>query len=327
MEASQQLDFSQRICCVGGCAIPGPQVAAASPQSPGARAGPLALIITGDDFGRHEAINRAVLRAHRDGVLTSASLMVAERSANDAVRIARENPTLAVGLHAVAVNGRSLLGHGALPHITDSYGRFPADEYGLGIRYFFSTRAREELERELEAQFRAFAETGLPLDHVDGHSLMHMHPSVLPMFLRLADRWGASGFRYVHDDLRLSLSYSRRRMALKVLWSAYYRGLRRWGRKVVAASTVARTDRVYGLYETGRMTEACFVHLVRNTPPSVASVEIYLHPSEERLGEPMGTNPGDLATLLSPLVSEATEAAGAIRTTYRELARQKGAGG
>ncbi|OXH83798.1 hypothetical protein CA831_32400, partial [Burkholderia multivorans] len=35
-----------------------------------------ALIFTADDFGLHERVNAAVERAHRDGVLSAASLMV-----------------------------------------------------------------------------------------------------------------------------------------------------------------------------------------------------------------------------------------------------------
>lgn len=295
------------------------------PGSEGSRRTPLALILTGDDLGRHDAINHAVIRAHKEGVLTAASLMVAGRSADEAVRLAKENPTLAVGLHAVMVNGPSVLGHRALPHITDAYGRFPADEYGLGFRYFVSATARDELARELEAQFQRFAEYGLPMSHVDGHAHMHMHPSVLPLFLRLADRWGAPGFRLPRDALAISLSHDRSRFALKVLWSGYYRALRRWARRAVEQSALVHTDRVYGLYESGRMTETYVLHLLARIPPEVQSAEIHFHPSEQGLGEALGPNPGDLAALLSHRVRGALEAMGVQRVSYRDLARRQGA--
>ena len=59
------------------------------------------LIVNADDFGRSHAINQAVIRAHREGILTTASLMVNESAADEAVALARENPDLGVGLHLV----------------------------------------------------------------------------------------------------------------------------------------------------------------------------------------------------------------------------------
>ena len=59
------------------------------------------LIVNADDFGYSEEVNNAILRAHREGVLTSTSLMVAEPGCEQAVAIARQTPTLGVGLENV----------------------------------------------------------------------------------------------------------------------------------------------------------------------------------------------------------------------------------
>ncbi|MCM3902074.1 MAG: ChbG/HpnK family deacetylase, partial [Pyrinomonadaceae bacterium] len=64
------------------------------------------LIITGDDFGLSTSVNRAIIRAHREGVLTHASLMVNENAASEAIELARENPSLSTGLHVSLVLGR-----------------------------------------------------------------------------------------------------------------------------------------------------------------------------------------------------------------------------
>lgn len=285
---------------------------------------PLGLIFTADDFGRDEAINRAILRAHRDGVLTSASLMVAGEAFEHAVALAKSTPTLAVGLHVVTVDGPSVLGHAALPHITDAAGRFPADPYGLGVRYQFSAVARAELAREMEAQFERFAATGLPLAHADGHYHMHMHPAVFPIFLRLAETYGAAGFRLPNDDLGLALTYDASRRPIKTLWHLYYAALRQWGRAHAAASCLARTDRVYGLYQTGRLSESYLLHLLDRIPANVRVAEIYGHPSERDLGEPGGPNPGDLAALLSPHVRERVQHIGARLISYRDLVIPRG---
>ncbi len=67
------------------------------------------LIVTADDFGADEAVNEAVERAHVDGILTAASLMVSGDAAADAVERARRLPKLGVGLHIVLVEGRPAL--------------------------------------------------------------------------------------------------------------------------------------------------------------------------------------------------------------------------
>ena len=71
---------------------------------------PRRLIVNADDFGRSASINQAVIRAHREGILTTTSLMVNEPAFEEAVALARENPTLGVGLHLTL-----LCGHSALP--------------------------------------------------------------------------------------------------------------------------------------------------------------------------------------------------------------------
>jgi predicted glycoside hydrolase/deacetylase ChbG (UPF0249 family) len=43
------------------------------------------LIVSADDFGLCEPVNEAVEIAHREGILSTASLMVGERAAADAV--------------------------------------------------------------------------------------------------------------------------------------------------------------------------------------------------------------------------------------------------
>jgi hopanoid biosynthesis associated protein HpnK len=159
----------------------------------------LRLIFNGDDFGRALSINAAIIRAHRQGVLTSASLMVTGDAVEDAVARARAHPTLAVGLHVVALGGRSALPPAELPHLVDLQGRLPGNPFLAGVSYFFNRTVRAELRREIEAQFECFLATGLPLAHVDGHYLMHLHPTVFSLLVPLAERYGGQG------DLGLAL--------------------------------------------------------------------------------------------------------------------------
>src|SRR5713101_7464661 len=122
------------------------------------------LIINADDFGRSTAINQAVIRAHREGVLTTASLMVNEPAFEQAVQWARESPALGVGLHLTLLCGHSALGSDKIPGLVNAKREFADSPALVGWRYFFNRNLREELRAEIHAQFAQFRRTGLTLD-------------------------------------------------------------------------------------------------------------------------------------------------------------------
>src|SRR5580700_770737 len=125
------------------------------------------LIITADDFGLHESVNEAVERAHREGVLSAASLIVAAPAAVDAIARARALPSLRVGLHLVLADGQAILPHAVIPDLVDAEGRFGNRMVRDGVRFFLLPRVRRQLATEIRAQFEAFAASGLSLDHVN----------------------------------------------------------------------------------------------------------------------------------------------------------------
>lgn len=279
------------------------------------------VIFNADDFGRSRDINAAVIRAHREGVLTSASLMVTGEAAEEAVALAKSHPTLAVGLHVVLVNGRSTLPPDQIPHLVDSGGRFPDDAAQLGLRYFLSGMAQKELTREMTAQFDRFAATGLSLSHVDSHTHIHVVPSVMARLIPLASQYGARGFRLPRDDLRLALDYDRRRAATKTAWAFIFGLLCRIPLNRIRDHRLTVTHRVYGLFQSGEMRQEYVIRLLRRL--NVPTAELYFHPSIRPTGEPLGPNPDDLATLLSPAVKQVLEERGLRLSTYPALQEEE----
>lgn len=279
------------------------------------------IILNADDFGDSASINAAVLLAHREGVLTSASLMITGEAAQEAVTLARETPTLAVGLHLVVAAGQPALPAHRLPHVVNGKGRFADDPMWAGLQYAFSRAAQHELAHEIEAQFEQFAATGLPLSHVDGHLHMHLHPTVLGLLLPLAVAHGAQGVRLPRDDLWLSLDYDRARVGHKVAWSAAFGLLSRLGLHRVGQQRLVAPDRVYGLMQTGRMDEAYVLRVLSRLQES--SAELYFHPSTCPEGEATGPNPGDLQALLSPAVRRVIEERGITPATYSDLRSER----
>ena len=258
------------------------------------------LIVTADDFGLSEAVNEAVERAHRDGILTAASLMLAAPAAADAVRRARAMPSLAVGLHVVVVEGPAVLPRAAIPDLVDAEGQFPSDQLRLGLRYFALPRVRRQLAAEIHAQFAAFAATGLTLDHANAHKHMHLHPTVGRLMVEAGQAHGLRAIRVPAEPL-LPASGLPERLLL-----AWTRLLRRRARR----AGLAVNDHCFGLRWTGAMTAERLLSVVGTLPVGVS--EIYLHPAtrrDERLAAlmPDYAHEQELAALLDPRIRTALQ--------------------
>jgi chitin disaccharide deacetylase len=167
------------------------------------------LIVNGDDFGKSPEVNEAIIRSFRAGTLTSCSLMVTGDAFDHAVRLVRENSRLAVGIHLVTVQGKAVLPHAEIPNLVDREGHFPHSPVAAGLKFYFSRPAREQLAKELAAQFQKFDATGLKLSHVDSHLHMHVHPVIFAAAVELAESYGVRRMRVPQDDFRLAVRFGR----------------------------------------------------------------------------------------------------------------------
>ncbi len=235
------------------------------------------LIVTADDFGASTEINEAVGQAHGKGVLTTASLMVSAPATDDAVRRAHALETLRVGLHVVLVDGAPTLPEASVTRLLNGEGRFMDDPIEAGMRFYFSRRARAQLESEIRAQFEAFAATGLALDHVNAHHNFHLHPTVAEIVLRLATEFGAPAVRVPDEPVLEAMcrdrSERRRRRRQRALLGPFASRLRARADRL----GLATPDAVFGFYDTGAMDTEKLVRAIANVPDGVT--EIYLHPA------------------------------------------------
>lgn len=254
------------------------------------------LVVTADDFGAAIAVNEAVEKAHLEGILTAASLMVAGDAVDDAVRRAHALPTLGVGLHVVLVEGRPVLPAERLPLLVDGKGRFRSDMGRMSFRIFASPAARRQLAAEVEAQFAAFAATGLSLDHVNAHKHFHLHPTVAATILKIGRRYGMKTMRAPIEPQRLlrTIDGTKPRPRLETAWA-------RLVRRNMRAASVAVPDHVLGLAWSGAMTPKRLRGLLEHLPTGLT--EIYAHPATTSYpGSAPGYDyRGELMALTDPL--------------------------
>lgn len=280
------------------------------------------LIINGDDFGLSLATNRAIIEAHRNGVLTSASLMVNEGAAQDAVLQASKTPTLAVGLHLSLVLGKSSLPPTAIPSIVDSRGSFSNSPLVAGLKYFFGPQARRDVRREMRAQFERFAATGLPFSHVDGHNHLHMHPVVFAELISLCEEFQVKRVRLVDGETRVHYEITGRPGIGQSVISRVFKSLNRHCHRQLDGRGFATASAVHGLFQSGWMHEQYLLELLERIPPTEVT-EIYLHPlspgasDAEKRDNPGGI--GEFEALVSPRVRRAVESRGLRLATYQTI--------
>lgn len=219
------------------------------------------LIVTADDFGASANVNEAIEKAHLDGILTTASLMVAAPEAADAVARAKRLPGLKVGLHVVVVRGRPVLPPAEIPDLVDAAGELDTNLVRAGVRYFFLPHVRRQLAREIRAQFEGFRATGLDLDHVNAHNHMHLHPSVLGLILEIGREHGLKAVR---------LPFEPGSGALLAPWIGIMK------RRLKIAG-VACNDYLFGIRDTGHMDAGRLKATIAGLPDG--NSEVMLHPA------------------------------------------------
>jgi hopanoid biosynthesis associated protein HpnK len=279
------------------------------------RQGKKCLVVCADDFGRNIAVNEAVEQAHRDGILTVASLMVGAPAAADAVARAKSIPSLGVGLHLVLADGDPILPPAEVPALIGADGAFDPNMVRAGFRFYFSPAARRQLAAEIRAQFDAFRATGLELDHVNGHKHVHLHPTVARLVVEIGRDYGMRAVRLpVEPAAPLRLAFPGER-SIAPAWSPVGASLRRR----LDRAGLRRNDQVFGIAWSGRMIEDRMLGLLPHLPDGVS--EIYVHPAVA----PASFVPGyrhaeELAALLSPRVRQQISELGLRLASYRDLA-------
>ena len=274
------------------------------------------LIINGDDFGVSHNVNTAIIQAHEEGILTSTSLMVSGDAAQEAIALAKNHPHLAVGLHLVLVCGKSVLPPAQIPNLVDSQGNFSNNPTQAGLSYQFNQATRAELRLEISAQLAKFRDSGLNLAHVDGHLHLHVHPVILNILTEFAAEFQIKFIRLPSEELSKNLKIDQRNLLIKIVWSIVFGQLRRYGEGLLKTHNIKFADRVYGLLQTGDMSEEYLLGLIPQIEAEL--VEIYAHPD---LVNTDINNGGEveLAALLSQRVRELLTIKGFELSNYNQL--------
>ena len=235
----------------------------------------LRLIVHGDDFGFSESINHGIVRAHTDGILTSASLAAAGSAFDQAVALARAHPTLDLGVHLTLTGERSAAPPESVPSLLHDAGGLWPNPVEFLRRYLRGAISMADVERELNAQLARVLDAGLSISHLDGHQHLHALPRIRRIVAGLARRYGISFVRRPRERLRPFMLRDPRQLGRAAATLAL---------RLLCASPpgwhARSTDHFVGFYFGGRLDRTNLATLI-DALPRTGTCELMCHPGAD----------------------------------------------
>lgn len=233
------------------------------------------LIVNADDFGLHPLINAGIIKGHQEGFITSTSLMPSAPCWQEAVRLAKENPRLGIGVHLTLVGGvPSVLPKEKVSSLLDDDGLFLPDYVAFAKRYYGGAVKRSELEAELRAQLERALSCGVNITHIDSHQHTHVLPGINSLVLKLSNEYNIIRVRIPKEGYLFTGGYQ----------TGVGRLIGRSGLSFCADMVALRADSLglrhpqhfYGMLAGGHLNAQLIANILRQLPEGVS--EIMTHP-------------------------------------------------
>jgi len=236
--------------------------------------------------------------------------MVNEPGLDEAVALAKQNPKLGVGLHLSLLCGRAALSPEKIPGLVSPRGEFSENPVATGFRYFFQRGLQQQLRAEIHAQFEKFRATGLPLDHVNGHLHLHLHPTVFRLLMEDAEKLGIRRLRLTRELFWMDAPLASGRRLYRSTHAAIYFCLSGRAQSALRRKNIRHTQRIFGLLQNAHVNEDYLLKLLSVLPPGDS--ELYSHPSLDEFKH-------EFDALVSPRVKERVKKLGIELIRYQEL--------
>jgi predicted glycoside hydrolase/deacetylase ChbG (UPF0249 family) len=169
---------------------------------------------------------------------------------------------------------------------------------------------REQLRAEIRAQFEKFHSTGLPLDHINGHLHLHLHPAIFKILMEDSEKLRIRHLRLTRDCLSRSRRISRGHLFYKISHAAIFESLSSRARKTLDTKKIRHAQITFGLLQNARVDEDYILKLLPELP--AGDSELYSHPS-------LGEFKYEFDALISPRVKEQIEKLGIELIRYQDL--------
>jgi predicted glycoside hydrolase/deacetylase ChbG (UPF0249 family) len=276
------------------------------------------LVVNADDFGMSPEISRGILRAHRDGVVTSTSVLGNVADVDGIRALLAEAPGLGVGVHLTLIGGAPVAPANTVPSLVGTDGKLRARGQDFIAAWAQRKIDPADVERELDAQVARFRAAGIAIDHLDTHRHLGFLPAVGGAVEAVARRHDVAGIRSAVESPTLAWAASPRRgmvagMLTGLAWMTRRQlGARRHG------------PQSWGYVESGRLDEVRILEIVGRL--TAGPHELICHPGElPAAGTDGGEDAwrynrlGEIAALTSPKVRRALDRRGITLCRWGDL--------
>lgn len=287
------------------------------------------LIVNADDFGLTEGINRGIMAAHRDGILTSTSLLANGPAFDQAIAASQQLPQLSVGVHLNISEGRPVSPAARIPSLVNERGELHLRPLQLWMRILGRQISLEDIHAECRAQVLKLFDAGLRPSHLDGHLHVHVLPQLSPILIALAREFCIPNVRCPAEDLEATLP---------LLWKIGGAGIAALERSAIAYGVssfawrfreqlrmagLVCPDAFLGLAHTGFLDTKALIALLALVPNG--TTELMCHPGyaiaqvESLRGELWREREAELVALTAPEVKEILGSLGIRLSNFRDL--------
>jgi hopanoid biosynthesis associated protein HpnK len=232
------------------------------------------LIINADDFGLCDGVNRAIVKAHSEGVLTSATIMANMPAAADAVKMAKQLPNLGIGVHLNLTVGQPITKDSFASSLLNGEGEFINSPARLAIFSLIRPAVRNAIRAEFAAQIQFVIDSGLKPTHLDSHKHIHSFPPIFSIVCELAHRFKIPAVRWTFEPKELS----------KMPWPLPSEGGAKRARLIrimakinrVQKASLFKTQALLGVAHTGKIDTTFFRAVALYNSADIA--EVMTHP-------------------------------------------------
>src|SRR5260370_39979322 len=168
------------------------------------------LIVNADDLGWTAGVNRGIAEAHRNGIVTSTSLLANGSAFADGVKSASELPGLGVGVHLNLSDGKPIAPAEQVKSLVNERGEFSGGPEVLLLQLTTKSLETMEVQTEWNAQIEKVCAAGIRPTHLDGHKHVQMLPGLFGIALRLGKKHRVAWGRGVAEGPRFRAAVYRR---------------------------------------------------------------------------------------------------------------------
>lgn len=227
------------------------------------------VIINADDFGLVQGVNEGIIKAHSEGILTSATLMANMPGFDQAVEMVGANPDLGVGVHLNILRGQPIAPADKVGSLLSKELRFIPNVADLLRRIVLKRVSYDEVEREFRAQIERVRGAGLEPSHIDSEKHIHLIKPLFRIVLKLAKEYGINRVRFIQEYC-VTLRAEQMIKSIAISLSAASM------KKRMALEGIRSPDRFCGVCDSGRFSTAKLRRALHRVGEGVT--EIMVHP-------------------------------------------------